>query len=169
MSFRLRFPKADIPYWASQYDDDDVSPAKAGGAARKRGYLTRAEFMKLTRWKTPRTQPSCAKNDEAFITDVTGVALSTSNERLAIESLTLLDGVSWPTASVILHFCSLRKYPILDYRALWSLRSDAKPEDYCFPLWWEYVEATRKLSDDLNVTMRTVDRALWTFSKKKQG
>lgn len=169
MIFKLRFPVGDIRYWASRYDDDDVSPAKAGQSARKRGYLTRAEFMTLTRWKTPRTQPRCARNDDRFIADVTAVALSTSSERLAIESLTLLDGVSWPTASVILHFCSPRKYPILDYRALWSLRSDAKPEDYCFPLWWEYVKVTRKLSDDLNVTMRTVDRALWTFSKKNQN
>ncbi len=35
--------------------------------------------------------------------------------------LRFLDGVEWPTASTILHFCGARPYPILDYRALWSL------------------------------------------------
>lgn len=43
---------------------------------------------------TPTTAPSSTN---------TRVALSTPSERLRIEVLTLLDGVGWPTASVLLH------------------------------------------------------------------
>ena len=82
--------------------------------------------------------------------------------------LTLLDGVSWPTASVILHFCSARPYPILDYRALWSLSCEATAVDYDFGLWWDYVRTTRELADEMGLSMRTLDRALWAYSKDKQ-
>jgi hypothetical protein len=32
--------------------------------------------------------------------------------------VTLLNGVRWPTASAILHFCHADPYPVLDVRAL---------------------------------------------------
>lgn len=44
-----------------------------------------------------------------------------SIERARIESLTILDGVSWPTVSAILHLFHKDPNPILDYRALWSV------------------------------------------------
>ena len=106
----------------------------------------------MARWKSPRTQPRCAQNSEEFIKSVTAVALGTTDERLAIEVLTLLDGVSWPTASVILHFCSARPYPILGYRALWSLSSEATAVDYEFGLWWDYVRTTRDLASDMGLS-----------------
>ncbi len=64
-----------------------------------------------------------SSNPEDFIKDVTHTALITPSERLRIEVLTLLNGVSWPTASVLLHFGYDNLYPILDFRALWSLGS----------------------------------------------
>jgi hypothetical protein len=32
--------------------------------------------------------------------------------------------VNWPTASVILHFVYPKRYPILDYRALWQFSKE---------------------------------------------
>lgn len=44
---------------------------------------------------------------------------------MRIEVLTVVCGVSWPVASTILHYCVSDDYPILDFRALWSLEMDA--------------------------------------------
>lgn len=41
--------------------------------------------------------------------------------------LTTINGVSWPMASVLLHFGHADRYPILDFRALWSLEVDTPP------------------------------------------
>lgn len=82
--------------------------------------------------------------------------------------LTLLSGVQWPTASVILHFCAAEPYPILDFRALWSLSEDVPPSGYTFPFWWSYCEATRCLAAKARVSMRVLDRALWQYSKENQ-
>ena len=98
---------------------------------------------------------------------MTSTALSTQNERLKIEVLTLLCGVEWPTASVILHFCANDRYPILDFRAMWSLSVDV-PKAYDFDFWWGYVQYARHLADETRMTMRTIDRALWQFSKENQ-
>lgn len=170
MKFKLRIPRRHIGDWAACYDDEmnDSVPHALGPKAQARGYLTRDEFLAMARWKSPRTQPQCARNPENFIKSVSSVALTTTDERLAIEVLTLLDGVSWPTASVVLHFCSPRQYPILDFRALWSLSCDAAPADYDFELWWKYVNTTRELAAAHRVTMRTLDRALWAYSKANQ-
>lgn len=170
MRFKLRFPPQRIGDWAARYGDemDDAVPTAVGLAARERGHLEMAEFLQVARWKTPRTRTLCASNPPEFVREVTSVALATRNERLAIEVLTLLRGVSWPTASVFLHFCSRRPYPILDFRALWSLSCDATPADHDFGLWQAYVEHTRGIAKASGVGMRELDRALWAYSKWNQ-
>src|SRR5207248_9692169 len=119
-------------------------------AARERGCLTKSEFLALCRWKTPRSAPLCASNDREYVVAVTRTALSTDNERLRIEALMLLAGVSWPTASVILHFCSRDPYPILEVPALWSL-SVPQRSSYDFPFWKQYTTFTRRLMDRARV------------------
>ncbi len=170
MRFKLRFLPHRIGDWADKYgqDMDDAVPYRVGAAAKQRGYVEYQEFLEVARWKSPRTQPLCASNSPEYVREVTATALASSSERLAIEVLTLLRGVSWPTASVFLHFCSPRPYPILDFRALWSLSCDADPADYDFPLWQAYVEHTRALAKVAGVSMRDLDRALWAYSKRHQ-
>jgi hypothetical protein len=51
-----------------------------------------------------------------------------------------LHGVNWPMASVMLHFAGREPYPVLDFRALWSLNVP-KPSFYTFDLWWAYTHA----------------------------
>jgi hypothetical protein len=168
-SFRLRIPEDQLSTWASRYSypseaeiENRVMPS-----ARARGYLQRDEFLELCRWKTPRSQPRCKANGEDFVRDVTRIALGTSNEELKIRVLLLLEGVSWPTASVILHFCDERPYPILDFRALWSVGFRRAPT-YSFSLWWQYTRFIRGIRERTRQSMRTIDRALWQYSKERQ-
>jgi hypothetical protein len=81
--------------------------------------------------------------------------------------LRYLRGVNWPTASVLLHFGTRNRYPILDFRALWSLGNDKRPTSYTFEYWWAYTEACRRLAKEAGVTMRELDRALWQYSKER--
>ena len=109
-----------------------------------------------------------ASNSVEYIKAVTQTALTTNNEQLCIEVLTLLNGVSWPTASVILHFCHKDQYPILDFRALWSLGVDTSQVTYNFDLWHEYTQICRRLAKSTGLSMRELDRALWQYSKENQ-
>lgn len=168
--FRLRFPEREIPQWSSRYlyPYDEEIEGRIAPAVRERECLTRAEFLKLCRWKTPRSAPLCALNDECFVREVTSASLRSRNDKFKIEVLLLLRGVGWPTASVLLHWCDHGQFPILDYRALWSVGADVPPQ-YDFEFWSAYCSYVRKLAARTGLSMRVIDRALWQYSKENQG
>ena len=169
-SFRLRFPEADIARWALRFGDDGSDDDILGGIrplVLARGHLTRPEFLKLCAWKSVRTKPSCRRNSTHRIEILTRASFATSDEALKISLLRLLDGVEWPTASTILHFCDARPYPILDYRALWSLGL-AKAPSYTMGFWLAYLAYTRDLAVRIGLPIRSVDKALWQYSKERQ-
>lgn len=167
--FKLRFSERDIAKWASRYNysPDPTIENEIVPRVRKAGYLTKPDFLTICRWKTPRSQPRCASNTAEFIKDVSSVALSTPNERLRIGIWTLLDGVNWPTASTLLFWLHKEEYPILDFRALWSL-GYAKPPRYDFAFWSAYVDICRALARRNGVSVRTLDQALWQYSSERQ-
>jgi len=135
---------------------------------RQRGYLTRDDLIVLTRWKSPRVIPRVEQNAGAFVQEVTRLALSPGiSEEMRIKALPILDGVQWPVASVVLHFGFENHYPILDFRALWSLE-EPQPPKYTLSLWLRYTDFCRQYSVTHQVSMRDLDRALWTYSKENQ-
>jgi hypothetical protein len=167
--FRLRFPLSEVMYWAARYSyADDAEVEAIGRSASKRGSYTRDEFLTVTRWKTQRSRSRCEGNDEASVEATTRLALSAPEERIRIEAFTRLHGVAYPTASVLLHFARPDAYPIIDFRALWSLGWASPPTSYTFAFWWAYTLACRSLAKNAGVTVRTLDRALWQYSKVKQ-
>ncbi len=168
--FKLRFPATQLSQWAARNTDTSYLRLLniIGPAASSRGYMERDEFLELCAWKSPRTKSRCESNSTNYIKEVTAVALSAKSEQLRIQAPTLLFGVNWPTASVILHFCSKDCYPILDFRALWSLSTDTPPH-YTFEFWWAYTEFCRILAKSHSLTMRELDKALWLYSKSNQN
>jgi len=167
--FKLRFPEAELTDWAGHYPSaDEVFVVEVlAPRARSRGNLTKNEFLALCRWKTPRSQRFCRRNSESLIRETTRVALATNNEELKIGVLRMLAGVEWPTASVILHLCDRARYPILDFRALWTL-GFRRPPAYTFDFWRKYTRFIRDLARRNACSMRQVDRALWQYSKDNQ-
>lgn len=137
-------------------------------SVRKRGFLTKGNLHVVGLWKAARSARYLDRNKEAYVRDVTAIAFLEKSEQLRIEVLTLLHGVGWPTASVLLHWFHEDDYPILDFRALWSLSVDKPPSDYWFDFWSAYVKKCRSLAKQYNVDMRTLDRALWQYSKENQ-
>lgn len=165
-SFCLRPSDEELREALDAYDPaDDDEVERIGQEVQQRRCLTNDDLLGLVRWKSPRTMWLAEKNEDSFTCEVTRAALGTSNERLRIEALTLLDGVAWPVASVVLHFCVPNQYPILDVRALWTLGFDERPT-YHFKFWSCYVHFCRDLRSTLNLTMRELDRGLWMYSKK---
>src|SRR4051795_3694420 len=109
--FRLRFPIDQISDWAARFQDDGSDArflAEVGPAVRSRGYLTAREFLDLCYWKTPRSQSRCRRNAARDIRTISQAALATTDDALKMDLLRLLEGVDWPTASTILHFCDRR-------------------------------------------------------------
>lgn len=168
--FSLRFPAADIlrleaEYWAAGRPEDLTGETRieteVAPAIRRRGYLTKEDFLALCRWKSPRTVTYAARSDEEYIRAVTGCARATESERLRIEVLTLLGGPGWPMASVILHFGYENSYPILDVRALWSAGvEDVGAVVHDFELWQAYTLFCRRTAEEAGVSMRVLDRAM---------
>jgi hypothetical protein len=162
------FDENNIHYWASRYDyPGDAEVEAAARENKKHGFLTSEEFLELRKWKTPRSRKLCERNSGDLIREATGIALSAHCEELRIGTLLVLNGVSWPTASVILHFWHKDPYPILDLRALWSIGWD-EPSTYTFDFWLKYTEFCRKMTKRNNVRMRILDRALWQYSSENQ-
>jgi hypothetical protein len=167
---RLRFPIGQIARLAGDYEyADDTAVRAIGVAARNRGWYRRDELVAVALWKTERSRSRVRLNREDAVKDATELALRTADERLRLGVLTQLQGVLMPTASVLLHLAHRDPYPILDFRALWSLGVDVPPSYYSFELWERYVQRCRELAVNAGVDMRTLDRALWQYSSTNQG
>jgi hypothetical protein len=166
--FTLQFPLEQVPELAGRYPHaDDVEALAVGRAARERGHYSREEFVAVCRWKTPRSGPLVAQNSADVVESQTGVALSpSSGERERVEALRSLRGVEWATASVLLHLALPDRYPILDKRALHALGVRG-PAAYNFPFWEAYFAACRDLAERAGVDGRTLDQALWQWSKER--
>ena len=167
---KLKFDLASVQDWSSKYEYGGQNKVtKLVKQVRKRGYLTKSELKTVGKWKSPRSAGSIDDNERLFVKEVTRFALSTRCDRAAIESLTILDGVGAPTASVILHFFHKRDYPILDFRALWSVSLiESDKYYYSYALWSNYVNFCREEAKKADVSMRILDRALWQYSKCNQ-
>lgn len=168
MIFHLQLPPDEIGDFAERfsYPSDEPQLHDLAAGIAERGFLTFEELKIVCRWKTARSQSRVAKNTAADVEAITKVCFSTENERVRIGSLLLLEGVQYPTASVILHFFHPDPYPILDVRALEAL-GISKPTVYDFRFWLQYIAFTRQLAKETGVDMRTLDKALWQWSKER--
>jgi hypothetical protein len=172
MPVRISF--AEIPIYLDRY----VQMHGEGGLIARRariqrnGCITLPDLRALCQWKAPRAAGHADKNNEREVQEITRAAFSAGSERVRIEVLQVLHGVEYPTASALLHLWHPDPYPIIDFRALWTLGFE-KPKQYKFEYWWEYVVTCRRLLDQAReahprLTMRQLDRALWQYSKDNQ-
>ena len=172
MEFRLQFDPAEIGALAARFGDSggaDATVTAAGAAAAGRGHYERAEFLLVCAWKTPRSRPRVAANDDAAIERSTHRALAPgAGERERMEALLELSGVGVPTGSVLLHCANPPAYPILDVRALESLGVTGR-STYPVAFWLRYLEACRSLAAAHGVSLRTLDKALWQHSKERSA
>ena len=169
MNHQLRIPAKQLRTYCNKYEygaDPKVSHLEL--AAKEQGYLTRSQLHELALWKSKRRAALALENDERFVREITGFAFSAEHEHSRICALAVLRGVHFPTASVVLHFCVDRSYPILDFRAIWSLGLE-KPRAYSPAYWCDYTLLCRSLAKEHGLTVRELDMALWQYSRENQA
>ena len=168
-AFELQFPPDQIDALADRFGPaDETHLLAAGASARARGHYTLAEFIEACAWKTARSRPKVAANREAAVVDATTRAFATADEATRMGALLELEGVGVPTASTLLYFAFPADYPILDVRALDSL--GVKPRSqYPISFWLGYLAACRELTRRYGVSVRTLDKALWQYSKERSA
>ncbi len=165
--FELQFAPELVPELAARFPvADDSACAALGAAARARGYYRRGEFLRVCAWKTVRSAPRVATNAPAAVRAATRRALATPEEAARMEALLALEGVGVPTASTLLYFAFPALYPILDVRALESLGVTPRSQ-YPVAFWLGYLDACRGLAVECGVSIRTLDKALWQWSKER--
>ena len=157
----------------------DEDPGTAALTRRLRhvkgaGEFSRAEFLRMGAWKSPRAAPHYRKNSAARVRAVSRAALASRSERRRLELLVGLNGVSVPIASAILTLIDPRRYGVLDIRAwqmLYAMRGvDANPAGRGFSVgqWLRYLETLRSHARRLRASARAVEYTLFLCHRKRQ-
>ena len=180
--YEMQFPftnREEILYWATRYIEDQsdnrqrreqaVIDIKEKVLARETheapgGYLRQPELREMGKWKDRFVPSKIDENSPRLIEEITGEAFGLDDDWEKLEKLTDIYGVAESVASVILHLYDRKKYPILDVHALRSIEIDNKEVNYDAPFWRKYVNFCCEKADLYDVSMRTLDRALWKYS-----
>ncbi len=168
----MEINKENVLKYAKRYDAnaklaDVFVEKKTKAVLQKQRFIKQQELVEIGIWKSPRQKRRYATNDDLTVRELTKFSFSAKSERAKMGALLALNGVSYPVASVILHFAFPNQYPILDFRALWSL-GWKQPSSYNFNFWQKYCNEIRKISKKLNLPLRVIDKALWQYSKENQ-
>jgi hypothetical protein len=143
-------------------------------AVRRRGFFTRAEFLSMCRWKSPRARLLWEANSSARIRAVSRAVLSTRSEPRRMALLTELSGVGVPMASAILTLIDPARYGVLDIRAwqilfaIGSVDANRRGQGFTIAQWERYLTALRHHARRLHVSARIVEYTLFCCHRKYQ-
>jgi len=125
--------------------------------ARARRYLTRGELEAVCRWKSPRALPRVRRNNASMVRAATRRALATRSERLRLEELRALHGVSVPMASAILTLVDPKRYGVIDIRvwqllhAMGAVTKNQAGSGFTFKNWYQFLMIVRHLAKRFRV------------------
>ena len=157
-------PPSQPRRFATAFEADTFLCRRLQGAA-SRGHLSRADLEEVALWKFPgvQTRSLVAENSEIEVREISKVSFSAKTERLRIGVLLALHGVGWPMASTVLHFVFPKCYPIFDVRVMRTVTGLPNPPGCTFERWIQYTKLCRDKAEEYQVTLRNLDRALWTY------
>ncbi|MEK7172399.1 MAG: hypothetical protein AAB740_00260 [Patescibacteria group bacterium] len=174
----MEVTKEKIKEYAQKYDKryistkDEFIEREMKKWLENNRFLDKEKFIKIGMWKSPRPKKYYEANSEEKVQKITKFSFKEESELERVESLLGarggLRGVSYPVASVILHFAFPNKYPILDFRAIWSLGWE-QPKYYTFNFYQKYCNEVKKISKRTGEDIRKIDKALWEYSKENQS
>jgi hypothetical protein len=177
--FQLQPAETELQQLAEQYwqetgekERELEKAAFEAGEAIRNGDYTLANLEAIVRWKSERVVHYLIANSNEKIKRALAVAASPeASTEAAVQALLELHGVDIPVASAILAAIYPERYTVLDFRALEALghaRHDVK-------FYEEYLDFCKRLAESNIVTaqsglpaptpLRTLDRALWEWSK----
>jgi hypothetical protein len=158
--------KENISFYIDNFNIE-LQLFKKGVEIKQRGYLTKTEFLNICLWKSRRPKKWYIQNTDTEIEKLTKLAIGEKDELLKIKYLTSLKGVLIPTASAILSITNPNDYPIIDVRCVNSLK-DLKIIDWEIinsKNWLIYLDIIRKMSVELNLTCREVEKGLFAYNR----
>jgi hypothetical protein len=161
--FQLRFKPSRIAILAKQFSFGDEATIFEAGKRIAAGDYGMENFQAIVKWKSNRSIGLAQRNDPADVRDALRLAVSAKTERAAVAVLTGLRGVKVPVASAILTAIKPDQFTVIDYRALESLGISKTVLSVEFYL--DYLAGCRRLARAHKVSLRTLDRALWQWSK----
>jgi hypothetical protein len=134
----------------------------------REGSWTQDDLEWIIRWKSQRAAGYFDDNDPELVADTVAEAVEAQGPASKIDILRELRGVEVPMASAILVFMDPEAYTVLDERA-WntlnragfledSIPGHPKTADYL-----RYLGVCHSLSQELDISLRTLDRALWAI------
>lgn len=169
--FVLQFDVSEIPRLAARYVvDDQGADDKALRAGREisSGNYSRDNLQVIFHWKTGgRGISRLRRNTDEEIADALQLAVRAAADRSAVAVLCGLNGVEVPVASAILTAINPERFTIIDFRALESLGITDRQAYYTIDFFIDYLRFCRRLANECRVGLRTLDRALWHWSKEK--
>ncbi len=181
--FQLQASESELQQLAEEYwqksDEKDRELEKAAfeaGEAIRKGDYSLANVEAIVRWKSERLVQYLIGNSTEKIRRVLAVAASPeASTETAVKALLELQGVDLPVASAILAAIFPERYTALDFRALEALghaRHDVR-------FYEEYLAFCNRLAESNIVKpqdelpaptpLRTLERALWEWSRKYAG
>lgn len=166
IKFHLQFQASEINKYADAYVFNDDANAMAAGEKIRDGQFTRENLREIFEWKTGgRGRSRLAQNNNQEIADALHSATDAKTDRVAIAVLLGLRGVHIPVASAILTAIFPERFTIIDFRALEAL--GIRKSSITLEFYLQYLNECRQLAHQNTVSLRTLDRALWQWSKEK--
>jgi hypothetical protein len=163
--FTLLFDPSQILKLAARYNFQDDTRALSAGVRIRAGHYTRKNLMEIFEWKTKgRGRSRLLKNNDQEIADALMLAIAAKTDRAALAVLRGLNGVEIPVASAILTAIDPKRFTIIDFRALEAL--GIGKANITIPFYLAYLTECRKIARQNKVSLRTLDQALWQWSKE---
>jgi hypothetical protein len=177
--FQLQPAEAELQDLAEQYwqtsgekEHELEKAAFEAGDAIRNGDYSLANLEAIVRWKSERAVQVLIGNSNEKIRRALALAASPeSTTEIAVNALTELHGIDIVLASAVLAAIFPERYTVLDFRTLEALghaRHDVR-------FYEEYLAFCKRLAESNIVTpqselpaptpLRTIDRALWEWSR----
>lgn len=181
--FQLQPTETELQQLAEEYwqttgekEHELEQAAFEAGQAIRNGDYTLANLEAIVRWKSERLVQYLIGNSNEKIRRALAVAASPdATTETAVKALTDLHGVDLPVATAILAAIYPERYTVLDYRALEAL-GHARHDVHFYE---EYLAFCKRLAESNIVSpqsdlpaptpLRTLDRALWEWSRTHMG
>ena len=158
-----RISRGWIDAWAAEYGDYDSSRVEdLFGKARP----TYDDIERVYRWKSSRSVGHFLTNDSEHVVSAVRSALRANDDAAALAWVETLNGVKARTGSALLAIFRPDRYTVMDWRARQTLEAFGYLEELRRASWtnvWPgYMSRCREIASRTGVTLRDLDRALWS-------
>ena len=180
MTLSQQWLEQQEPRYAEEEDmyEEEVARLNSLPTVFEEGEWLRDDLEWIIEWKVgvflKPVLRNLRENDDAEIRAQIAKAVHESSIRSKVEALTSLTGIGVPVASAILLFINPDRFTVIDERA-WNvlqetgylgqeLSDDPTADEYLL-----YLGACWAIANEYDVSLRTLDRALWVLDIKEES